>query len=118
MYKIPPNWMIARDHAMARKVSFKKCCHKIKKVCPCCGCNFFFYYKDEIIREEISFFEDPDNLYHLGAGFPLFFEFLKRCGSVLFAITATVALPCILTNKNVFKLYFIKRASFAKSILN
>ena len=41
------------------------------KICPCCGF--------QIDREEISIFASPMKLEYLGAGYPLFYNWLKCC---------------------------------------
>ncbi|CAD8188436.1 unnamed protein product [Paramecium octaurelia] len=96
--KMPCDWNVARKHALARRTAPDTKVHhdddddeepKKPETCPCCGF--------EIERKEIPYCDDIKSLKFLGAGFPLFYNFLKFC-ILLLCLQSLVAIFNVLSN--------------------
>ncbi|CAD8205212.1 unnamed protein product [Paramecium pentaurelia] len=96
--QMPCDWNVARKHALARRTAPDTKARldddddeepKKPETCPCCGF--------EIERKEIPYCDDIKSLKFLGAGFPLFYNFLKFC-ILLLCLQSLVALFNILSN--------------------
>lgn len=85
---IPPDIGKAKIHGKARKVYARLSeaekavlsTHKTQKRCECCGNPYDL--------ERLGICCAKSELYHLGAGFPLYFEFLGFCGVLIIIMLA------------------------------
>lgn len=66
-WKIPPNWDLAKIHALSRRVGNEEE-GKDSLTCPCCGY--------EIERLKIGLCDNTEKLSFLGAGYPMFYNFI------------------------------------------
>ena len=87
--KIPPDWDVAHNHYLARRTgpdvdrkthdgesNTQYLITRLVNLCPCCGF--------EIERENLPFPTSIISLSFLGAGFPLFYNFIRYCIIILF----------------------------------
>ena len=66
-------------HAQSRRVGKEASSvdkELVVTICPCCGY--------EVERLDLNFFGSVDQLSFLGAGFPLFYNYVKYCIMILF----------------------------------
>ena len=89
LYTLNPNWQLADKHGEASKagiVVWESHFHQME-LCPCCYRN--------IQQKPYPLCCHSKELYPLGFGFPLLYEFFKYCGFALIITIFSYTFPCL-----------------------
>jgi len=90
--QIPPDWDAAEKHGRANLVvDSSKTVLKLDEEGTFCKCCQMPYVEDD---QMYSLCSDNGELGELGAGFPLFFQFVKYICILMFILSVTYFLPC------------------------
>ncbi|EGR27621.1 hypothetical protein IMG5_192990, partial [Ichthyophthirius multifiliis] len=88
--KIPPDWELAKIHAKSRETKPENGGQNVQEICQCCGY--------ELNRTKISLMINQKELGFLGAGFPLFYNYLKYCIIMLLSLLLVQGIPNMIIN--------------------
>ncbi|CAK58012.1 unnamed protein product (macronuclear) [Paramecium tetraurelia] len=86
---IPCDWVLAENHAKARRVA-RELEVEYQSTCPCCGYS--------IERTDLEYDCDPLEMKFLGSGFPLFYMFIKYCIFILVEFWLLKGMFCLATD--------------------
>ncbi|CAD8169509.1 unnamed protein product [Paramecium pentaurelia] len=86
---IPCDWVLAENHAKARRVA-RELEVENQSTCPCCGYS--------IERTDLEYDCDPLEMKFLGSGFPLFYMFIKYCIFILVEFWLLKGMFCLATD--------------------
>jgi len=99
--QVPPAFDKAKIHGRAKRVyaaqseidrTSELAQHKTKKICECCGNGYDL--------EKISLCSSKSEMYHLGVGFPLYFDFIIYCGVLAIIMLLVSGIYNFVTNRD------------------
>jgi len=99
--QVPPLFDKAKVHGRSRRVYSAQTetekhshimNHKTKKICDCCGNGYDL--------NKIGLCSSKSEMYHLGVGFPLYFDFIVYCGVLAMIMLLVSGIYNFVTNSN------------------